>query len=101
MGAKDSKKKTKEREQDLEKEVALFESLGGGEAENFILMEVGDRTMICADLSEDLDGSDILPLYVRLSPEETADAREAIEGGRSEVVGDDEDERPRKRWSPS
>lgn len=80
------------------KETDLFDDLRDIETDNFLLMEIRGRPIICADLSEEQDGSNIVPLYGRLSDSEAENLTAAI------GEDADEEERPRrqarqpKRW---
>lgn len=81
------------------RETELFDALRNGEEfDNFILIEVNGRPVICADHSEEQDGSEIEPLYGRLSDVEAQRVMEALE----ESEEREERRRPRqdRRWRP-
>ena len=73
------------------RETDLFDALrDGGAYDNFMLIEVNGRPVICIDRSEDQDGSEIEPVYGRLSDIEAARVIEALEGV-------EEERRPRSK----
>lgn len=80
------------------RETDLFDSIRDIDVENFMLIEFNGRPIIVADMSDEQDGSQVQPLYGRLSD---AEAEKIVAALNEEP---DDDERPRrqakqpKRW---
>lgn len=82
------------------KETDLFEALrDAGQFDNFVLLEVKGRPVICIDHSEEQDCSEVEPIFGRLSDVEAARVIEQLE---DEDSDEEEDQRRRpkqdRRW---
>ena len=81
------------------KETDLFDSIRDLDFENFLLLEIRGRPIICSDLSEDQDGSEIVPLYGRLSDSETEALVAALDEEQEQEEEDRAPRRPAKVWT--
>lgn len=83
------------------KETKLFDALRDEGFDNFLLVEIRGRPIICADHSELQDGTELEPLYGRLSESEAATLLQALDEGTGEDdEGGEETERRAERPAP-
>ncbi len=85
------------------KETELFDDLRDIRIENFELRDFEGYPVICADHSEEQDGSDLEPLYLRLTPAEARKIKESLDADDDDGAKEDEEEEEnrkpkRARW---